>query len=82
MYIEVDEREISNMKEDIEGYVNLIKRYDNLLKIKNNIIEEDEENLNKSKEIMLCLIDLILTKELTDQEFDVIDDIKATIEQM
>lgn len=81
MIIEIEERTLENMKEDMNSYIELLSRYDQTLKIKNKLIEGYESELAKSREIILLLIDHLLSKRLKKEEKAKIQEIKALLLQ-
>lgn len=81
MIIEIEERTLENMKEDMNSYIELLSRYDQTLKIKNQLIDGYEKELAKSKEIILLLIDHLLSKRLKKEEKAKIQEIKAILLQ-
>lgn len=81
MVIEVDEKLIENMEEDIQNYINLISRYDSSIKIKNKLLESYKYELNKSKQIIVELTNILLSLELNDEQIKGIQEIKEIIKK-
>lgn len=79
MIIEIDEKQIENMQEDIDGYIDLIKRYDQDFKLKSALIDGYEKELKNSKEIILILIKMLKSKRLPKDQKKVIEEIEASI---
>lgn len=82
MIIEIDEKQLENMQEDIDGYINLIKKYDQAFKAKSLIIEEYEKELKNSKEVMLLLIQMLKSKKLTKDQKKIIEEIEQSIVEL
>lgn len=59
MIIEVDEVKIQEMEEDNANLVKLIKRYDEAIVIKDELIKRYEKELNYSNQIILTLLDAV-----------------------
>lgn len=59
MIIEVDEVKIQEMEEDNENLVKLIKRYDEAVIIKDELIKRYEKELSYSNQIILTLLDAV-----------------------
>ena len=81
MIIEVEERTLENMKEDMQNYIDLISRYDKALIIKNELIKGYEAELKQSKTIMLELIKILSNSNLNDEQKEKIAEIKQLIEE-
>lgn len=81
MIIEVEERTLENMKEDMQNYIDLISRYDKALIIKNELIKGYETELKQSKTIMLELIKILSNSNLNDEQKEKIAEIKQLIEE-
>lgn len=82
MMIEVDEKTIENMQEDIDGYISLIKRYEAAYKVKTEIIDGYEKELRASKNVILLLIQMLRSKKLTKKQTQVIDEIEVSIKEL
>ncbi len=59
MIIEVDEVKIQEMEEDNANLVKLIKRYDEAIIIKDELIRRYEKELSYSNQIILTLLDAV-----------------------
>lgn len=68
MTIEVDEVKIHEMEEDQENYVKLIKRYDEAIEIKNELIRRYERELGYSNQIILILLETVKESFKEDKE--------------
>ena len=80
MTIEIEETKLQNLNEQIEELVTVIKRYDDAIKIKNNLIKELEKEVSLGKEsIMLLLVALENNAQLTEQHKKIIEEIKNTL---
>ena len=79
MIIEIDEKQLENMQEDINGYINLIKRYDQDFKLKTTIIAGYEKELRSSREIILYLVMLLKSKRLPKEQKKLIEEIEQSM---
>lgn len=81
MIIEIEERTLENMQDDINGYIDLISRYDKAFLVKNELIKGYEAELKQSKQIMLELIKILSNYNLNDEQKAKIAEIKQLIEE-
>ncbi len=83
MTIEIDEVKLQEMQEDIDNYVKLIKRYDDAFLIKKELIKRLESELDKSRDIIIILLDLLSKSNPDNEEMqqkisEIISDVEAT----
>lgn len=79
MTIEIEENTLNNLKENEQIYIDLISRYDNSIKIKNELIKGLENEINISKEIIIELLDIISKQNINEQSQLIISDILKTL---
>ncbi len=83
MTIEIDEVKLQEMQEDLDNYVKLIKRYDDAFLIKKELIKRLESELDKSRDIIIILLDLLSKSNPDNEEMqqkisEIISDVEAT----
>lgn len=83
MTVEIDEVKLQEMQEDMDNYVKLIKRYDESFLIKKELIKRLESELDKSKDIIVILLDLLSKSNPDNEEMqqkisEIISDVEKT----
>jgi signal transduction histidine kinase len=82
MVIEVDEKQIENMQEDLDSYVSLIKKYDQAIKAKNELIGLYEKELRSGKTVILLLIQMLKSKRLPKEQKAKIEEIEKYVNEL
>lgn len=82
MVIEVDEKQIENMQEDLDSYVSLIKKYDQAIKAKNELIGLYEKELRSGKTVILLLIQMLKSKRLSKEQKAKIEEIEKYVNEL
>ena len=82
MVIEVDEKQIENMQEDLDSYVSLIKKYDQAIKAKNELIGLYEKELRSGKTVILLLIQMLKSKRLPKAQKAKIEEIEKYVNEL
>lgn len=83
MTIEIDETRLHEMEEDLENYVKLVKRYDDAIVVKNELIKRYEKELNLSKKIIVYLLESLKERFADEPEkiqilTDLVKDVKMS----
>ena len=83
MTIEIDDVKLHEMEEDLANYVKLVKRYDEAIVVKNELIKRYEKELNLSKRIIVCLLESLKERFADEPEkivilTDLVEDIKSS----
>lgn len=86
MTVEIEEVKLQEMEEDLANYVKVIKRYDEAVTIKDELIKRYENELSHSKDIIIYLLKVIKEDYKNDAEMlakidAIISDVENTMSE-